>query len=85
MRDEQLVRLQIELEYQLNPQGRLVPFPGSTEQHRFILYRVSKGHVRFFRQDLPDEVCAKLETVSGEDALRGSEEVKAILSVHVLP
>lgn len=82
MNDEQLVRLQIKLEYQLNSQGRLVPFPGSTEQARFIVYELSNGYARFFREDLRDDICAKLEGVSGEEAVRGSEKVRAILSAH---
>ena len=82
MKDEELVHLQIKLEYHLTSDGRLVPFPGSTEQARFIVYQVSSGCQRFFRADLPEPVCAQLWTVSGEEALRGTEKVKAILSVH---
>ena len=82
MKDEQLVHLQIELEYQLSSQGRLVPFPGSSEQSRFIVYEVSNGYCRFLREDLPDAICARLEAIPGEEAIRGSDEARAVLSAH---
>ena len=55
-----LVRLQVELEYQVNPAGHLVPFPGSEEQARFIVYRTAQDFVRFFRHDLPGPTRAAL-------------------------
>jgi len=82
MKSQDLVRLQIELEYRLSPEGRLVPFPGSTEQCRFIVHKMSDGICRFFREDLPDAICRELETIPGEEAICGSEKVKAILSTH---
>ena len=49
-----LVRLQVELEYQVNPAGHLLPFPGSDEQAKFIVYRTAQDFERFFRHDLPE-------------------------------
>jgi hypothetical protein len=48
----ELIRIQIELEYQLDSNGDLVPIPGSDEQARFILYRHAQGYERFFRHEL---------------------------------
>jgi len=82
MKEHELVNLQIELEYRLGPQRRLIPFPGSTEQSRFIVYEVPGKFVRFFRQDLPDAICNQLEAIPGESALSGSDAVRAVLSSH---
>jgi hypothetical protein len=55
-----LIRMQIELEYQLDSVGRLVPFTGSEEQARFILYCHVQGYERFFRFDLPERQYTRL-------------------------
>jgi hypothetical protein len=82
MKDEELVRLQIELEYRLTPQGRLSPLPDSSERSRFIVYGAAGGFIRFYREDLPDALRAALEAIPGSEALAGSREVQAVLSTH---
>ena len=55
-----LVRLQVGLEYQVDPAGYLLPFPGSEEQAKFIVYRTAQGFERFFRHDLSEATRAAL-------------------------
>ena len=53
----ELIRLQITLEYALDGAGRLVPFPGSSEQGLYIVYRYAGGYIPYFSHRLPEEVC----------------------------
>ena len=46
-----LIRLQIGLEYGIDHSGFLVPFPGATEQARFIIHRHRGGYERYYRHD----------------------------------
>jgi hypothetical protein len=64
----QLIQQQIQLEYRLNSDGFLVPFPGSTEQARFIIYRHTDGYVTYFRHDLPRSIREALATLPPEHA-----------------
>jgi len=59
-----LIELQINLEYQVLSGDRLIPFPGSTEQARFIVYRYSDGLRCFYRFDLPAEDMVALAEVN---------------------
>jgi hypothetical protein len=45
MTEGELVQFQIELEYYISPQGKLVPFPDSAGQSRFVVYETSKGFI----------------------------------------
>ena len=71
-----LIRLQIALEYDLNQSGRLVPFPGSTEQGLYIVYRYPGGYIPYFNQGLPEVLCDRLRNLGGEQAF---EAPKAVL------
>lgn len=61
MRFEELVNVQIRLEYRVDGAGMLVPFPDSSEQAWFIGYASSSETIRFYRHDLPPEVHDRLE------------------------
>jgi hypothetical protein len=61
MNSEVLVNLQIGLEYRVDGSGRLVPFPGSSEQAWFVCYAGDFGERRFYRHDLPGELRLELE------------------------
>ncbi len=78
-----LIHLQITLEHDLDADGLLVPFPGSTEQARFVIHRYPGGYVRYFRHDLPDPVRERLTALLGDTALSNQDVVKAILAADV--
>lgn len=48
-----LIRWQITLEYALDEAGRLMPFPGSSEQGLYIVYRYAGGYTAYCNQRLP--------------------------------
>ena len=73
-----LIKLQVELEYYVNPDGYLVPFPGSDEQAQFIVYRTAQDFVRFFRHDLPETTRAALART---DLARIFEDPSVITSI----
>jgi len=75
MNPNDLVRLQITLEYDLNKSGRLVPFPGSTEQGLYIVYRYPGGYIPYFNQCLPEALCDKLRNLGGEQAFEAPQAV----------
>ena len=74
-----LVRMQVELEYQLDGSGLLVPFPGSSERARFIVYRYAGSCARFFRQDVPTGVKRRLEELPCKEATHTPESFTRLL------
>jgi len=74
--------MQIGLEYALDADGLLVPFPGSTEQARFIVHRYSDRFMRFYSHDLPDNVRRQLARLRGEAAFIDREAIRDILASH---
>ena len=80
-----LIRLQVELEYQLDAQGQLVPFPGSSEQARYIVYHYKEGYARFYRCDLPAREKANLETCHPSLAFGDPDRIWHILGVEPSP
>jgi len=74
-----LVRMQVELEYGFNGRGLLVPFPGSTERARFIIYRYVGGCARYFRHDVPTSIKEEVEALPSEEAVSNPETVWRIL------
>ena len=76
----QFVRLQVTLEYGLDAEGFLVPFPGSTEQARFVIRRHPGGALRYYRHDLPAPVRERLAALPDEEAHGNPDAVKAILA-----
>ena len=80
MNNAKLIQLQIQLEYQLNDDGFLVPFPNSTEQARFIIYRHDGGYRTYFRHDLLLSLRTKIAALPLEQAFNDHEQVKRILA-----
>ena len=73
------VRIQIELEYGFNDRGLLVPFRGSTERARFIIYRYAGGCARYFRHDVPTSIKEEVEGLPSEEAVSNPLTVRRIL------
>jgi len=82
LRAESLIRTQVQLEYSLDVDGLLVPFPRSTEQARFIVHRHATGYERFYRHDLPADIRRRLATLPGAAAFDCRKAVKAILAAQ---
>jgi hypothetical protein len=82
MNAEDLIRQQIRLEYNLSADGRLVPYPGSTEMARYVVHRHTEGCVRFYRNDLPPRVMQDLAALPAETAFDDPEAVVSILADH---
>jgi hypothetical protein len=81
MQDEELVRLQIELEYRVEGDG-LVPFPGSTEQARFIVYRFKGGFTRFYRIDIPVQLRLELGRIDPAQVFASPGLVQEIMTAY---
>jgi GNAT superfamily N-acetyltransferase len=64
----ELIELQITLEYNLDERCLLVPFPGSTEQAMYIVYRDGWGCTPFFNHQLPTDFRARLLALGSEQA-----------------
>ena len=75
-----LIHLQITLEYQLDLAGNLVPFAGSSEQARYIVYKYSGGYRWYYRYDLPTQVRSQLAEQDPDNAFEQPEQVINILS-----
>ena len=75
-----LIHLQITLEYQLDPAVNLVPFAGSSEQARYIIYKYQGGYRRYYRYDLPIQVTSQLAEKDARSAFEQPEQVINILS-----
>lgn len=65
-----VVRLQIALEYRIDDEGCLAPFPGSAERARYVVSEHPGGHVRFYRHDVPASVRRRLEELPPQGCLR---------------
>jgi GNAT superfamily N-acetyltransferase len=81
MQAQELIRLQIELEYRLEGDG-LIPVPGSTEQARFIVYRLEGGFTRFYRIDIPVQLRLELERVDSAQVFEAPDLVHEIMSAY---
>jgi len=81
MQDQELIRLQIELEYRVEGDG-LIPFPGSTEQARFIVYCYKGGFTRFYRIDIPVQLRLELGRIDSAQVFKSPELVREILSAY---
>lgn len=78
-----LIKLQISLEYQLDAQGCLVPFPGSGEQAWYIVYRYTGGYVPYLNHTLPLVVSQALLELGPAKAFdRPGEVVNLISQLH---
>lgn len=75
-----LIQLQIELEYQLDAQEHIIPFPGSSEQARLIIYQSSNGIWSFFQPDFPPTVKEEILWVGSRQAFESPQEFQKSLS-----
>jgi GNAT superfamily N-acetyltransferase len=83
MRSIDLIHHQISLEYELDLNGLLVPFPGSTEQALYIVYRYSQGYVPYFNHRLPTKVRHWLLSIGPKQAFdQPGEVIKLISEFH---
>ena len=78
-----LIQLQITLEYVLNDAGRLVPFPGSSEQGAYIVYRYAGGYMPYFSQRLPEALCDGLRYLGGEQAFEAPQAVLWLIQKYL--
>jgi hypothetical protein len=78
-----LIRMQITLEYTLNDAGRLVPFPGSSEQGLYIVYRYPGGYLPYFNQRLPEALCAGLRNLGGEQAFEAPKAIEWMIQKYL--
>ncbi len=63
-----LIQLQVHLEYQLDADGLLVPHPGSSEQAYYLLYQHAQGFQAFFNRSIPFSLREKLQALSAQAA-----------------
>jgi hypothetical protein len=80
MRSIDLIHHQICLEYELDLNGLLVPFPGSTEQALYIVYRYSQGYVPYFNHRLPSKVRQWLLGLGPKEAFNQPDMVIKLIS-----
>ena len=80
MKSIDLIHHQINLEYQLDLNGMLVPFPGSAEQALYIVYRYSQGYVPYFNYRLSAGVLKYLLRLGPKGAFDQPDEVIKIIS-----
>ncbi len=85
MKSIDLIHHQISLEYQLDLNGMLVPFPGSTEQALYIVYRYSQGYVPYFNHRLPANVRKDLLSLRPKGAFDQPGEVIKIINAYYCP
>ena len=78
----ELIELNIRLEYSLDEAGLLVPFTGSTEQARFIIYRYEGGYATFFHHALPEFIKAQIMALPREQAFGDHEAIKRLLAMQ---
>ncbi len=78
-----LIRLQITLEYALDDAGRLVSFPGSSEQGLYIVYRYPGGYIPYFSHHLPDALCDGLRNLGGEQAFEAPKAIEWMIQKYL--
>jgi hypothetical protein len=79
MRSIDLIHHQIILEYELDVDGLLVPYPDSTEQALYIVYHYSQGYVPYFNHRLPTRVRQWLLSLGPKKAFNHPGEVINLL------
>jgi GNAT superfamily N-acetyltransferase len=85
MRSIDLIHHQISLEYEIDLSGLLVPYPGSTEQALYIVYRYSQGYVPYFNHRLPPKVRQWLLKLGPKGAFVQPDEVIKLISEFYQP
>src|SRR5665647_1421249 len=84
MKSIDLIHHQISLEYHLDLDGWLVPYPYSTEQAYYIVYRYSQGYVPYFNHRLPSHVRRNLLSLGPKQAFNQPAEVIKIFNAFQL-
>lgn len=77
-----LVRLNIEIENKITPDGDLIPLPGK-ESALFSISRHKDGYVTYFRYDIPSSIGERIRSLNPEQALYDYETVRQILAEYV--
>jgi hypothetical protein len=80
MKPLELIQLQIRLEYRLNLNGWLVPYPNSTEQALYIVYRHARGFESFLSRLLPSELGKQLLAIGPTAAFNQPHVVRKLIS-----
>jgi hypothetical protein len=80
MKPLELIQLQIKLEYKFNLHGWLVPYPNSTEQALYIVYRHARGFEAFYSHLLPSEIAKKLLALGPMAAYNQPRVVSKLIS-----
>ncbi len=75
MDSDDLIGLQIRLEYQLDEAGTIVPIPGSSEQAFYLVYQHSLGYQAYFNQAIPISLRKNLLAVGPSAAFEHPEVV----------
>ncbi len=81
----ELIHLQICLEYQLDANGDLVPFAGSSEQAFYIVYRHASGYLTFFNHLIPADLRNQLLALEPADAFEHPGRVNRLLRNNFQP
>lgn len=76
----QLIQYQVGLEYQLDPDGRLRPFDGSTEQACYLVHRFSNAYLYYFSHELPAKIINDLERIGPQAAFKAPGEILTALN-----
>lgn len=83
MKPVDLIELQITLEYALDEKGFLVPFPGSSEQAVYIVYRYEDGYVPYYHYQLPVVIRSYLIAAGAQLAFSAPDQIEAILGEFI--
>ncbi len=80
-----LIQLQIRLEYKLNSNGWLVPFPNSREQALYVVYRHARGFEYFFNNLLPASLEERLLDIGPTAAFIQPHAVRKLINDFYRP
>ncbi len=85
MQSLDLFHLQINLEYQLDKDGSILPFPGSSEQAWYLVYKYDQGYETFFNRVLTDEIRMRLRRLELGAAFEHPSWVRKVLEEGGFP
>jgi hypothetical protein len=85
MKPLELIQLQIRLEYNLKVNEWLVPFPNSSEQAFYIVYRHARGFESFFNHLIPLELGERLLALGPTAAFIQPHMVRELISTYYRP
>ena len=79
MKATDLIRLNVEIENQINTDGDLIPLSGE-DSTIFTISRLAADYVLFFRHDVPLEIREPIKVMGPEKALNYHETVRRLLA-----